>query len=347
MPKPVAKIQNVQAMRGIASMMVVIFHIANLEARTYPDRLLGNFFQLGEAGVDVFFVISGFVMSTITRGNFGAASSKIFLLKRIVRIYPIYWFYTSILMFFWLFMPAIMTRSGHAVEHMSPIHSYLLIPYCEVPLIGHAWSLVNEMYFYVVFSVLLLRPEKERWFWILIWALTIPLIPTWLHTSSAFALVAFDPLTLEFVMGCGIAILIGKGFQRFGYFSLFIGLCLFFVKPSYHLVGYERVLSWGLPSALVLYAVVVLEANAGIVAPRIMRLLGDASYSIYLAHMLVANTCFKLWKPFMMPGYTDKFIVITLTTCACALAGIASYHYLEKPIIRYCSGWFSSLPRSV
>lgn len=234
MPKPVAKIQNVQAMRGIASMMVVIFHIANLEARTYPDRLLGNFFQLGEAGVDVFFVISGFVMSTITRGNFGAASSKIFLLKRIVRIYPIYWFYTSILMFFWLFMPAIMTRSGHAVEHMSPIHSYLLIPYCEVPLIGHAWSLVNEMYFYVVFSVLLLRPEKERWFWILIWALTIPLIPTWLHTSSAFALVAFDPLTLEFVMGCGIAILIGKGFQRFGYFSLFIGLCLFFVKPSYH-----------------------------------------------------------------------------------------------------------------
>lgn len=49
----------------------------------------------------------------------------------------------------------------------------------------------------------------------------------------------------------------------------------------------------------------------------------------------------------MMPGYTDKFIVITLTTCACALAGIASYHYLEKPIIRYCSGWFSSLPRSV
>src|ERR1700737_3097284 len=86
---------NIQALRAVAALIVVVFHLSYIESKYFPSHfvpaILGN---CGMAGVDLFFVISGFVMMTVSSGHFGrSGAASDFLLRRAVRIYPVYWFY--------------------------------------------------------------------------------------------------------------------------------------------------------------------------------------------------------------------------------------------------------------
>jgi peptidoglycan/LPS O-acetylase OafA/YrhL len=204
-PDPVPRAQgaarygSIQVLRAIAANMVVVSHLAVIEQKySHGYAIIPVWDALGRAGVHIFFVISGFVMVL-------AASARPrwfdFLWARVTRIYPIYWFYTALVLISALFVPI-----NSSVEHpASLIRSLLLWPDFSLPWLAVGWSLVHEMYFYLVMAVLIaLRINLLAG--LLIWAAitALPVQPA----SPELALV-FSPFTFEFIGGAllGIAVL--------------------------------------------------------------------------------------------------------------------------------------------
>ena len=136
------KLQSIQTLRGIAVLAVVVYHSLNIE-KIYGggDLLLPDFFRLGQSGVDLFFVISGFVMVTVTRGRFARSGEmKRFLWGRLTRIYPTYWFY------FLLMIPVLLIKHNwfntHHELETDFVSSFFLLPSNHLPLVAVAWTLI-------------------------------------------------------------------------------------------------------------------------------------------------------------------------------------------------------------
>ena len=150
------KLRSIQALRGIAVLGVVAFHVALVEGKySGGDRLLPDFLRFGETGVDLFFVISGFVMVTVAQGRFGGTRElPRFLWSRITRIYPTYWFYFFITLAVFLVKPEWVNASEENQAQL--VTSFLLLPSEQLPLVMVGWSLIHELWFYLVFAGLLL-----------------------------------------------------------------------------------------------------------------------------------------------------------------------------------------------
>ncbi len=142
---------NVQLLRFIAAMLVVIYHIAQRipESSVISYQLFGLVESFGFAGVDIFFVISGFIMVYTTRGRAGPDQGQQFLRRRIARIYSGYWPF-----FFAAWLVFAFTRPEHLTEsHL--LKSFLLWPQSlDLVLLEITWTLSFEMYFYVMFALL-------------------------------------------------------------------------------------------------------------------------------------------------------------------------------------------------
>lgn len=340
MSKSIKRFNNLQSLRGIAALLVVMFHLRTLLKQFTPGTLhFPNLFKFGFLGVDIFFVISGFVMMTITRGKFqqpGAATQ--FLTNRITRIYPVYWFYT-LLAFMLISVDVLFTHKE--LTHAPLLQSLLLWPQDSLPVLAVGWTLVYEMYFYFIIALLLFLPEKKSLAALGLWALFVG-IGSHFSFASAGMQVATNPLAYEFMAGYLIARFqwsVNKIFDfsiLMGGTLLFVGACLArsFIWPEIPVAGWVRVALFGIPSMVVIYAAVALEFN-GVIFPKILHKLGDASYSIYLCHLVV----FLVVKHVFLSLYMQKIIsqpLMALLMFASAIGlGILSYHYLEKPLMRY------------
>lgn len=132
------RILSIQAFRGIAAMLVVFLHLHHVERKYFASDTLGAF-QYGWIGVDLFFLISGVVISLVTAGKFQDRGNAFrFLYHRLARIFPIYWFYYLIILAAYLYNPLwISAATGH---HLDLLPSILLIP-CSSMVVGQAWTL--------------------------------------------------------------------------------------------------------------------------------------------------------------------------------------------------------------
>lgn len=341
----VRKIENIQALRGVAILLVLFYHIAKYEERLFDGAAwLHAVTHVGRAGVDLFFVISGFVMATITRGRFQRPDgARTFLLRRAVRIYPIYWFYTLAYLPFFLFRPDLMNRLEGSGS-ISLWRSVLLFPHTQTPLVGQGWTLVYEMFFYIMFGLLLFRPEREKVRILLSWAALLLggyFLCAWTGTSlqSPTLLLVTSLMTLEFIAGCLIAELVDSGRQSCSVPAIFLGLggfVLTLALPS----EWNRVWLYLLPAGLLVYGAVAVEARRQFRFPLPLRFVGDISYSLYLSHMipiLLVNKAFRTMNLASSPGNHLMFICIA---AAGAIAfGTGSYYWVEKPLLR----WFHAV----
>jgi len=173
----VARLSSIQALRGIAALLVLVFHIAEIQRSvigTGPDTIwLSGWWNGGYSGVDLFFVISGFIMVYVTQNKAGSWRHSLqFLYARIVRIYPVWWVFSGIMaLYFWQAygVPADIERaniSGGLGAYL--LRSVLLLPQAAVPVLGLGWSLIHEVYFYLVFALILCVPRRY-----LVWILMI------------------------------------------------------------------------------------------------------------------------------------------------------------------------------
>ena len=166
------KLIRIQWIRGIAAMLIVLFHATEISNRKFGQSFYGNVFSWGDGGVDLFFVLSGFILWYAHNREFHQPQKVWpFLLKRIIRIYPLYWLLTLLVLTVYFAVPAF--GAGHETQPLTILKSLLLIPVNPFPVLAVGWSLSHEMLFYCFVAVLIgLRP-KLAW----------PIIGAWLGAT--------------------------------------------------------------------------------------------------------------------------------------------------------------------
>lgn len=340
------KIESLQMLRGVAVLMVLAYHMGSYEAKACTDPILGHFTKIGAAGVDIFFVISGFVMITISnRAKNREVRPCNFLLRRAVRIYPIYWFYTAIALTIFHFHPSLVHRDG-GVGATSLPRSILLFPDQGAPIIGQGWTLIHEMYFYIGFALILAFNPQYRKKLLLLWTAALILVcyvlPTsWIGTSppkNVLQHLVFNPLTFEFLGGCMLAFVIARKRMQGGITVFFLGVFLLLLHwiPSWPWDGANhREIILGVPALLIVYGAITMERNFGFTGPRFLRAIGDASYSIYLSHIFCLSASVLVWKFFQRVGVLDNLAILAMMAVVSLAAGIFSYRFMEKPVQRF------------
>jgi exopolysaccharide production protein ExoZ len=312
-------LQSIQYLRGFAALIVTARH------SEWVPRLWGD------QGVDIFFIISGFIMMHVMRRE---SEPLTFLRARIERVVPLYWLVT--LYGAW--------RLGSAVDWHHVLLSLAFVPHVDpdglfFPLVRQGWSLLPEMFFYTLFAASLLLPKRYVLVALtsVLGALAVIGLATGLYEVSPVASVYLSPQHLEFLAGAWLhrAWEQKREWFRPAYGVAAIIACLaIFASIIHHVPGPERVFIWGIPSLLLVGGMLALEKSL----PRmnLLLLLGNASYSIYLTHSFSLRYFMALFRP--EPGWTGiANMVVSVAALGAVLAGVALVGILvhfgvERPV---------------
>nr|WP_275898492.1 acyltransferase [Stenotrophomonas sp. B1-1] len=341
-------------LRGVAALMVVLFHLVNAEVvhGRGPSLLAGSLAEYGYGGVDLFFVISGFVMTTVMPGRYGSfAGALTFLARRGLRILPLYWVFTTLIVLLLLVRPTALDASHH---DKSILASYLLLPQPVLPILQVGWTLIYEAFFYVMMALAIaVLPERRIPAFFAAWAIGL-LAMQFIPGESPAWLVVSSPMGWEFIAGA----LIGIYWQRVsvrGAAGFIIAGCIGFalsytlLQAQYVQSGHAplaRTIAFGLPSALLVLGLVRWESAGRRLSLGVFHTIGNASYSIYLSHLFVLSVGARVWSG---SGWNQEawqhgmFILVMMV--ACTAGGIICYRWVEKPLLAACSAGVRLLPR--
>jgi len=358
------KLLSIQALRGIAVLGVVAFHTLLIEKKySGGDMLLPDFLCLGQSGVDLFFVISGFVIVTVTKGRFARSGEMMrFLWGRLTRIYPTYWIYFFLTVAIFLVKPNwVNSTQGHQTQFVS---SFLLLPSNQLPLVMVAWSLIHELWFYLVFAVLLGFHERLLLPALLLWGAIVTIVNLLITVAdlSVGARIALHPYSLEFIIGALAAIYISKEYvPKLSARSavLIITIVLSVGLPIVYAVDvlkqertiYVSVIIGALYGFLVM-SVVMLEILNKFAIPKFLQFIGDISYTVYLSHILVISAIGRLW---LLTTPEPNSLLDNMLACFTMLAVILGYGWLgyrliERPILQISQclrmRWFENARRN-
>lgn len=325
---------SIQALRAIAALLVFWGHAINavhLKGEADFPHLYGPF------GVDIFFVISGFVMVYSSERLFGQPGAPItFFVRRLARIVPLYWAATTILV--WFVVPYASTKAVLGSLFFGP-H----IP-SEAPLLLVGWTLIFEMFFYVVFAIALFAKRRFA----VVAGVTVFLIlfsllfgpdaagpSTQPPPSSGIAYLA-DPIIIEFVFGMLLALVHRGGARLSMWAAISLSLAGFFWLAA-TIDSLSRLYSAGIAAALIVAGVSLssMSRPRNTLFVRGVVFLGDISYSLYCTHLLtfsfVAWTATKL--AVSLVGHTWAYMGVMLVTGLVIAAG--TYFMFEKPATNF------------
>ena len=335
---------TLQALRAIAALSVMFGHILHEVGVTNAKRGLGAFkfdhFNFPYwSGVDIFFVISGFIM-VYTSANLCAKPYgwKKFLVKRFKRIVPLYWFYTTAMIVLVLLVPSLLDKARPDFMHY--LTSYLFIPYDRAaggikPILSLGWTLNYEMFFYIVFAFLLFfsRPKLLK----IISVVFIAMALSHYVWPSDLTVIKFwtSPIILEFILGAWIAHLYMGGVRIAAYWRWILSALAVFTYfgfafiPMDILVMAPRIL----PAVIAVCLVVAFTLPENSTKIRVwhgLKLLGDSSYSLYLAHPFFIGGVAVLAMRF---NFSAVFQMV-LSVLVCVMGSYIAYKIIEKPMHR-------------
>jgi exopolysaccharide production protein ExoZ len=301
---------SIHYLRAIAALMVAIFHVFHSV----------DFMRSSEAsilwlrgGVDVFFVISGFVMVQSTAGRQITPSE--FMLSRVKRIVPMYWLATFAMMMQVDGQWGLKAKSLLFIPAMNPKINSLQ------PVLEPGWTLNYEMFFYLVFALTLLLKEAHR-FITLATVFAASVLVGCLMEDSNIVEFYTRSIILEFILGMAIA--------QFGLRLPVIAVPLGFVMMlTFQSLAIDRLFIVGVPAAFIVAGALSVEDR--LPKWRFANLLGSASYSIYLFHMLVLGTVVQI--SLYLGWSKTTFVAVAIATII--LAGCGIYWALERPVIAF------------
>ncbi len=326
-------IRNLQALRALAAWMVVMHHLRAPLGEVWAP--LGETLIFA-SGVDIFFVLSGYVMVASTRGR--RVSPTAFLTRRLVRIAPLYWLVTTVIV---IALLAGLNPIGIASWEWRDIAaSYLFLGVERSdgypgPLLGVGWTLAYEAFFYALFGLALLMRRNVAAttgalivVCVLLGAITDP--------SSFIGQFYTAPILLEFAIGAGLAHL---SLRRWGGLMLGAGVvglvigaaALATIAPSGDLItpggdgAIWRLMCFGAPAALIVGGALALESCGAICRNRFVLDQGDASYALYLIHLPMIQIIEK--------AAGSGAALLLLAPPVLALAAHISHQGWERPVL--------------
>lgn len=331
------KFNSIQALRALAANLVLLAHLSVIEIKYgHGITVLPEWIGFGgAAGVNLFFVISGFVMALVA----GKTDWRDFISARVIRIYPIYWFYTSLVLVVFLIRPEIVNQSF--AHPPSVLKSYLLWPEDVLPLLAVGWTLIHEMYFYLIMTLLIALAFPLR-IALPAWALAVIAVPVFLDVTTPAAAIVFHPMTLEFIAGAAVGLAILKGYARCGRLCLVAGFAL--LATGYVLYGrgsviaddrWARVVYFGLPFIPIVYGAAAMECRKQWHVLRGISKLGDASYSTYLSHVLVVSVLGRAFIALPLHNTASEIVFVLICLLVANSVGLASFTCLERPTLRF------------
>lgn len=343
------RLEGIEALRGLAAIMVVIGHTLDdavhfgVKPGIVPDWSIWN------AGVDLFFVISGFIMMWTFGDRFGSAGAvRQFAVRRLSRIVPLYWLTTAVTALLVLIWPSLFDRSTFGWSHL--LLSLLFVPHYTrggelLPMVGVGWTLNYEMFFYLVFALGLLLPKgKGLCLVVLIMVgsfLTASLFGAGLGSIAHFLA---NSVVLDFLLGLGLAQVVHLTGLRRPVLLLTSAAALVASVLLPNLIGGMRFILVGLPALAVLSATLALyPSRSGLFGPAVLTL-GAASYALYLFHPLVLNLT-KAAMLHISPAVTvmpiHLFGVYAIGALLLSVVGALLVRtHLELPLLRLCRRMF-------
>lgn len=313
-------ITSIQYLRAIAAISVVFFHVS---------EAYGLEFKIGAAGVDIFFVLSGFIMWVTTEKR--PVGPQEFMLRRLIRIVPLYWIATAATFVVAMLKPQFFFNADLSIWNL--IGSLFFLPVMKDealrPVVEQGWTLSYEMFFYLIFAISLRLPELRR-FWFLMAALVTVVVAHYLLPFS-YVRIFTEPIILEFAAGIVIGRLWKQGFRlpfRVAVGLMIAGFVLLLARDL--MAHFDRVVRWGVPAVLLLLGAVFAERERGAPKLAFLQFLGEASYSIYIWHVLTGIMVTALLLRVGVPHAAQPGFV-ALGSLAFA---IVCYLYIERPMLR-------------
>ena len=327
-------------------MLVLLMHAAACVAspKDYGILPFGGLLSFGRAGVDFFFVLSGFIITYAHQTDIGRPDRlSRFWRKRLLRIYPAWWVALFLMGCLLAFSPTkdLAERNiGHVVS------AIFLLPEIPDPILGVGWSLRHEMIFYALFSILILNRR-----------LGMAVLYTWMTLilfNLAWAMGAGEPFftgildtaffrvfNIQFFFGIAVAVIIRRYPPWRPTPILLVGIAVFFANGMFESFGpmiqHEwppRHLSYGLGAAMILYGLATLDRARALRVPAFMLALGTASYSIYLVHdiaLLVMQQVVRRARVYVDFPIEIAYLILVVTSLT---AGLVFSRLIERPMLR-------------
>jgi exopolysaccharide production protein ExoZ len=323
----------VQILRGLAAVSVVLYHL-DIESFTHLHHRFFSFSH-GALGVDFFFTLSGFIITYIHLNDIryrGSAST--FIVRRFIRIYPFYWLCVIAVL---LIHPEKFAGWMHLLQNLLLFR----LPMPEL-YISVAWSLTFEVIFYIAFAVAIAAGWNFTRFLLAGWIILIIINYGDVFASSPFISLVASNMVIEFLCGCiaGYLFVSRKADPPKLLLPLFIAGGIF-VCTTLLIYGYNRfslvmTLSFGITASFIVFFAATCDRiyKHNLRAPRVLVLLGDASYAIYLTHtILIGNLFAWLTHSFNVSGDLSNISIILLVFFVTVSVGVAIHLLIEKPML--------------
>ena len=348
------KLRSIQLIRMVAALMIAFLHAigtqVNPSHRPLPfgDRLID---ALG-SGVDIFFILSGFIIAFSAGRYVGGKESLLFLKKRFLRLNPLYYIATLFcLAVNWhhLSVHSLLPGSARILNSVMPLpvadgkqfNGYILMV---------AWTLSFEWFFYLLFALGIVGRFRHKGpFLIALGLLLVACFYVFPITDFRLKFIT-NPILLEFLLG----IFLYEVYSRWSSPSMIVVIGLlaagatgylyqFFRGPVYLPVpsliadgslSLHKFFSRGVPAAFLVAGCVFLETKGSLRSlweNKLANLLGNASYSIYLTHYTVYNLC-EAAMTRLGPVINTQLSVLLWFAIA-VMAGVIFYKLVEVPLL--------------
>ncbi|MBM3989190.1 MAG: acyltransferase [Planctomycetes bacterium] len=330
------KLQGIEAARGVAASLVVVYHAArHLEVNGLGLPWAAGIEKFGHAGVDFFFVLSGFIILFAHWDDVGVpAALPRYVERRCMRIFPLYWPVLAVSLAAAIFGSRALQPSVGTL-----LANTLLLPTDDEPVLGVAWTLQHEMLFYALFATLLWSRSLggmlfATW---LAWALAVS-CGALDRLDGGFGRVASSAYNAQFALGMAAAWVTRRGRVRQAGWLALLGAASFFAvgiaESRGRVDGYGDFarLLYGVAAWLFVIGLVEYERATSLHLPRLLALLGKASYSVYLVHLLCLGIVYRILERL---GATriDPHLLLAVLVASGIAGGVLVSVWIEYPLM--------------
>jgi exopolysaccharide production protein ExoZ len=331
-------------LRGFAAMMVLAFHsVGSICGKACGYEFLANL------GVDIFFVISGFVMWNSTSGR--DMTPMEFYTRRFFRVAPLYYVMTILVALVAFLAPNVLRTTVFDWHHLFDSLMFMPSPLPKTgeifPVVIPGWTLNFEMFFYMIFATCLALPMVARLPAMLATIVGLVVVGILFQPQGLYTKFYTSQIMLEFAYGIAIAAIIDKLGRKSIYLwvnALAAAMIIAALSFAHMISGLSHQMTFGIIALLGVWAVCEIDVRYCVARFDFLKWIGDVSFSIYLLQMATIGAGFVLWRAAGLPLGSGAIVPFTLLVTAMTFAcSYFTFKIIELPMQRLGTGYAKRL----